>query len=76
MSETEVLLTDFDRDPEAGLSKIMERFEKPLVRHARAVLLDTEVAKDVVQETFIRFLTEPDARAKWIAAKLEPFADH
>ena len=25
---------------------------------------------------FIRFLTEPDARAKWLAAKLEPLADH
>jgi ABC-type molybdate transport system substrate-binding protein len=25
---------------------------------------------------FIRFLSEPDARAKWIAAKLEPLADH
>jgi ABC-type molybdate transport system substrate-binding protein len=25
---------------------------------------------------FIRFLAEPDARAKWIAAKLEPLADH
>jgi molybdate transport system substrate-binding protein len=25
---------------------------------------------------FIRFLAEPDARAKWIAAKLVPLADH
>ena len=25
---------------------------------------------------FIRFLTEPDARAKWLAAKLEPLLDH
>jgi ABC-type molybdate transport system substrate-binding protein len=25
---------------------------------------------------FIRFLAEPDARAKWLAAKLEPLADH
>jgi molybdate transport system substrate-binding protein len=25
---------------------------------------------------FIRFLAEPDARAKWIAAKLEPLLDH
>ena len=25
---------------------------------------------------FIRFLSEPDARAKWLAAKLEPLADH
>jgi hypothetical protein len=25
---------------------------------------------------FIRFLAEPDARAKWIAAKREPLLDH
>jgi ABC-type molybdate transport system substrate-binding protein len=25
---------------------------------------------------FLRFLTDPEARAKWIAAKLEPLADH
>ena len=25
---------------------------------------------------FIRFLAEPDARANWVAAKLEPLADH
>jgi ABC-type molybdate transport system substrate-binding protein len=25
---------------------------------------------------FVRFLAEPDARAKWLAAKLEPLADH
>ena len=25
---------------------------------------------------FIRFLSDPDARAKWLAAKLEPSADH
>jgi ABC-type glycerol-3-phosphate transport system substrate-binding protein len=24
---------------------------------------------------FIRFLTEPEARAKWVAAKLEPLPD-
>jgi molybdate transport system substrate-binding protein len=25
---------------------------------------------------FIRFMTEPDARARWVAARLEPLADH
>jgi ABC-type molybdate transport system substrate-binding protein len=25
---------------------------------------------------FVRFLAEPDARAKWLASKLEPLADH
>ena len=69
MSETEVLLAEFDRDPEQGLAAIISRFEKPLVRHARAVLLDTELAKDVVQESFIRFLTEkprPDNLGGWL----------
>ena len=69
MSETEALLTEFDLDPEEGLRKIMERFEQPLVRHARAVLLDTEGAKDVVQEAFIRFLTDrprPDNLGGWL----------
>lgn len=69
MSETEVLLAGFDRDPESGLQAIIERFERPLVRHARAVLLDTERARDVVQETFMRFLTErprPDNLGGWL----------
>jgi ABC-type molybdate transport system substrate-binding protein len=25
---------------------------------------------------FVRFLAEPDARARWLAAKLDPLADH
>lgn len=63
MSETDVLLTEFKRDPETGLARIIERFEKPLIRHARALLLDTEESRDVVQETFMRFLTEkPDVQ--------------
>jgi len=69
MSETETLLAGFDQDPEAGLGAIIDRFQGPLVRHARAVLLDTEAAKDVVQETFIRFLTEkprPDNLGGWL----------
>ena len=69
MSETEVLLAEFDKDPDQGLAAIISRFEKPLVRHARAVLLDTELAKDVVQEAFIRFLTEkprPDNLGGWL----------
>lgn len=61
MSETDVLLAEFRRDQETGLQMIIERFERPLIRHARAVLLDTEEAKDVVQEAFIRFLTEKPA---------------
>jgi molybdate transport system substrate-binding protein len=27
-------------------------------------------------QAFIRFMAEPDARARWVAAKLEPLADH
>ena len=69
MSETQVLMSEFDGDPETGLTKIMLRYEKPLIRHARAVLLDSEAAKDVVQEAFIRFLTEkprPDNLGGWL----------
>lgn len=69
MSETETLLAGFDQDPETGLAAIIDRFQGPLVRHARAVLLDTEAARDVVQETFIRFLTEkprPDNLGGWL----------
>jgi RNA polymerase sigma-70 factor (ECF subfamily) len=61
MSETDVLLAEYHRDPEAGFARIIERFESPLVRHARAVLLDTEEARDVVQEAFLRFLTDRPA---------------
>jgi ABC-type molybdate transport system substrate-binding protein len=38
--------------------------------------LMTDGAVPEAARAFIRFLAEPDARAKWLAAKLEPLADH
>ena len=38
--------------------------------------LMTDGAVPEAARAFIRFLAEPDARAKWIAGKLEPLADH
>jgi hypothetical protein len=33
-------------------------------------------AVPLAARAFIHFLSSPDARAKWLAAKLEPLADH
>jgi ABC-type molybdate transport system substrate-binding protein len=38
--------------------------------------LMTDGAVPEAAREFVRFLAEPDARAKWLAAKLEPLADH
>jgi molybdate transport system substrate-binding protein len=39
-----------------------------------ALLSDGDVPE--AARAFIRFMAEPDARARWVAAKLEPLADH
>jgi RNA polymerase sigma factor (sigma-70 family) len=57
------LIAAFRKDPETGLSGILGRFEAPLLRHARALLMDREAARDVVQESFLRFLKERPAAA-------------
>ncbi|HEY7664984.1 MAG TPA: substrate-binding domain-containing protein [Xanthobacteraceae bacterium] len=38
--------------------------------------LMSEGAVPEAARAFIRFLAEPDARAKWVAARLEPLAEH
>jgi molybdate transport system substrate-binding protein len=38
--------------------------------------LMTDGAVPEAARAFIRFLAEPEARAKWLAAMLEPLADH
>jgi ABC-type molybdate transport system substrate-binding protein len=38
--------------------------------------LMTDGAVPEAAGAFVRFLAEPDARAKWLAAKLDPLADH
>ena len=37
------------------LPALLDRYERPLVRYAWSILGDLEAARDVVQETFIRF---------------------
>jgi hypothetical protein len=44
------------------------------ITHEGGLMTDGSVPE--AARAFIRFLAEPDARAKWIAAKLEPVADH
>jgi RNA polymerase sigma-70 factor (ECF subfamily) len=56
--EPDPLIAAFRADPEDGLSQILGRFEAPLLRHARSLLLDREAARDVVQESFLRFLQQ------------------
>ena len=41
--------------PPDPLPTLLERFERPLVRYALSILGDLDAARDVVQETFIRF---------------------
>ena len=38
------------------LPALLERYERPLVRYAQSILGDLEAARDVVQETFIRYV--------------------
>ena len=38
------------------ISALLDRYERPLVRYALSILRDLESARDVVQETFIRYV--------------------
>ncbi len=40
------------------LCALLERYERPLVRYSLSIVGDLESARDVVQETFIRFTRE------------------
>src|SRR5687768_11884123 len=44
-------------DP-SDLPALLDRYERPLVRYALSILGDLEGARDVVQETFIRWVRE------------------
>jgi RNA polymerase sigma factor (sigma-70 family) len=51
--------------------QILQRFEIPLLQYARRITGDTEQARDVVQETFIKFqrngaLRREDEPATWL----------
>jgi RNA polymerase sigma-70 factor (ECF subfamily) len=41
------------------LTALLERYERPLVRYAMSIVGDLESARDVVQETFIRWVQRP-----------------
>ena len=43
-------------DASDSLPQLLERYERPLVRYAKSIVGDVESAKDVVQETFIRWV--------------------
>src|ERR1700744_3298535 len=40
------------------IAALLERYERPLVRYALRIVGDLESARDVVQDTFIRFTRE------------------
>ncbi len=45
--------------PAPDFPALVARYERPLVRYAQSILGDVESARDVVQETFIRYVREP-----------------
>jgi len=50
------LLEHLRRDPARGLPAVLAQYERPLLRHAAAVVGDSASAQDVVQEAFLRLL--------------------
>src|SRR5207248_11793237 len=57
---------------EEEFEEIVHRFEIPLLQYARRITGDTEQARDVVQETFVRFqrngaLRREDGPATWLS---------
>jgi len=54
-------MTEQDRTPDdaAWLHSVVRQYENGLVRYAARLLCDTERARDVVQDTFLRLCREP-----------------
>src|SRR5438477_7271657 len=55
----------------AQMSEILKRFERPLLQYATRILGDSDRARDVVQETFVKLQNEKrvqldGAPAKWL----------
>jgi RNA polymerase sigma factor (sigma-70 family) len=50
------LLSSLRQEPARWLPAVLERYERPLLRHAGSVLADPAAAQDVVQECFLRLL--------------------
>jgi RNA polymerase sigma factor (sigma-70 family) len=42
--------------PATDLSGLLDRYERPLIRYAQSIVGDLESARDVVQDTFIRYV--------------------
>lgn len=59
------------RIDDAEMAEILRRFERPLLQYATRILGDSERARDVVQETFVKLQCEnrtqlDHAPAKWL----------
>src|ERR1700752_2681601 len=54
------LLARLRADPSSALPVIVSQYERPLPRHARAVLMDASAAAEVVRESFPRLLPSHD----------------
>src|SRR6476469_2825771 len=55
----------------AEMDALLQRFERPLLQYATRILGDSDRARDVVQETFVKLQKEKreqidDAPAKWL----------
>ena len=75
--EVELGLYNISEIPEGKGLKLAGPVPAPLqisTTYEGALLSDGSVPEAAT--AFIRFLAEPDARAKWIAARLEPLLDH
>ena len=55
---------------EQSIEQVLRRFEIPLLEYARRITGDNERAKDVVQETFVKFqgngAVSPEKTATWL----------
>jgi RNA polymerase sigma-70 factor (ECF subfamily) len=51
-------------DPPELLPALLDRYERPLVRYALSIVGDLDAARDVVQETFIRFAQRDEPLSK------------
>ena len=78
---SEPAMDELDRDgivnPESRVRLAREQGggpPQPTTTYEGALMSDGSVPE--AARAFIRFLASPDARDKWLAAKLEPLADH
>jgi molybdate transport system substrate-binding protein len=75
--EVEMGLYNLSEIPESKGLKIAGPVPAPLqvsTTYEGALMSDGAVPQ--AAREFIRFLSDPEARAKWLAAKLEPLSDH